>query len=189
MYAEWDDAALVTALQSGDEGAFTEIYERYWSKVFWVIYRKIKVREASEELVQDLFISLWNKRIVNQIDNLERYLMGAVKYRVIDHIRAHLTEENYSHTYRSVLVSTTQSTEEDIAANDLTLALHDSIEKLPEKTREVFRLSRIEQRSVKEIAAMLQISEKAVEYHLTKSLKLMKDHLKDFVALLLFYLN
>lgn len=183
------DSALVEALGKDNREAFAEIYERYWSRLFWVFYRKLKAKEVAEELVQDLFISLWNKRATTQIENLEHYLFSAVKYRIIDYIRAQLTRESYSVYYKAFISIENHETEETVAVNDLTFALEESIDKLPEKSREVFRLSRLEHRSIREIAKLLNLSEKAVEYHLTKALKMLRGHLKDFVAVFFFLIQ
>ena len=67
-----------------------------------------------------------------------------------------------------------------VVYDDLSEAVEQAVNKLPEKSREVFRLSRLEGRSKKEIAKLLQLSEKAIEYHLTKSLKELRVQLKDY---------
>ena len=72
------------------------------------------------------------------------------------------------------------ATDESVQFADLSKAVEEAMKKLPEKSVEVFKLSRFENQSVKEIARQLNLSEKAVEYHITKSLKVLKEHLKAF---------
>ena len=74
-------------------------------------------------------------------------------------------------------------------ARELSEAIDIATRQLPEKTRQVFRMSRFEEQSVKEIAQTMNISEKAVEYHITKSLKILRLHLKDFILLQLLFLH
>ncbi|TGD79428.1 RNA polymerase sigma factor [Hymenobacter wooponensis] len=187
LYAAWTDEALVRALQADDKLAFAEIYERYWEQLLGVAYRKLNSREAAEEVVQDLFAALWLKRHTHSIQTLHPYLLTAVKYRVIDVLKARLTQATYLERSRLQIVPEDHSTEETVAADDLSLALLDSLMQLPEHTREVFRLSRLEHQSVPEIAVRLNISRKTVEYHLTRALKVLRVSLRDFLALLLLY--
>ncbi|MBW3128323.1 MULTISPECIES: RNA polymerase sigma factor [Hymenobacter] len=182
-----DDAALVQALSDGDARAFAEIYERYWWQLFSTAQRKLGSREAAEELVQDLFTALWQKRASSQIEKLPHYLNKALQYRIIDYLRVRTTHAGYLSYRQAQPLALDRSTEEVVAADDLSVALAESITQLPESTREVFRLSRLEHQSVAEIADQLHLSPKTVEYHLTRALKLLRVRLKDFLTLLLFF--
>ena len=182
-YAHWPDAALLQALLADDRAAFAELYERYWYRVFALAHRRLNSREVAEELVQDLFATLWLKRHQHAIDNLEHYLMTAISRRVIGHLRAHHVRSAYADYCRWHQATTTEETEQALAAADLTEAFSQALLHLPEQSREVFRLSRLEHFSVQEIALRLNISTKTVEYHITKSLRLLRTHLRDFVLL------
>jgi RNA polymerase sigma-70 factor (family 1) len=183
FYVSWTDAALVEALESDNWRAFAEIYERYWYRVFTLAYRKLKSRETAEELVQELFIALWHKRAQQPIIHLENYLLVAINHRVLTYIRAHRVRTHYAAYCRKLLPEATHETEDTLAAADLSAAFLRGVELLPEKSREVFRLSRLEHQSVAEIAARLEVTPKAVEYHLTKSLKRLRMHLREFLAM------
>ncbi|QJX48891.1 RNA polymerase sigma-70 factor [Hymenobacter taeanensis] len=185
LYAACTDEALVRALRADDKQAFAEIYARYWEQLLAVAYRKLSSREAAEEIVQDLFAALWLKRHTQDIQTLQPYLLKAIKYRVIDVLKARLTQVNYQERTRLQVAPEDHSTEETVAADDLSLALVNSLMRLPEHTREVFRLSRLEHQSVPEIAVRLNISRKTVEYHLTRALKVLRVSLRDFLAVLL----
>ena len=79
-----DDKELIVLLQKNDRNAFTEIYNRYWKKLFSVAANKIKDLPEAEEIVQDIFVSIWNRRDnLTVIDTLSSYLAVSVKYRVI----------------------------------------------------------------------------------------------------------
>lgn len=179
-----DDAALVQALNDGDARAFEEIYERYWLPLFTTAQRKIGSREAAEEMVQDLFTALWHKRAENRIEKLPHYLHTALKYRIIDYLRARTTHAGYLSYRQAWPLGPDHSTEELVAAEDLSVALAESLTLLPDATREVFRLSRLEHQSIPEIADQLHVSPKTVEYHLTRALKMLRVRLKDFLTLL-----
>lgn len=184
VYTSWTNAALLEALALDDWRAFAEIYERYWYRVFALAYRKLKSRETAEELVQELFAALWHKRGQQIIVQLEEYLLVAINHRVLTYIRAYRVRAHYADYCRSLSTETTHETEELLAAADLSAAFLRSVELLPEKSREVFRLSRLEHQSVEEIAARLDVTPKTVEYHLTKSLKRLRVHLREFLTVL-----
>jgi len=188
LYASWTDAALLEAVATDDWKAFAELYERYWYRVFALAYRKLKSREAAEELGQELFAALWQKRAQQTISQLEDYLMVAINHRVLSYIRAHRIRAHYADYCRDLATEATHETEDDLAAADLSAAFLRGVELLPAKSREVFRLSRLEHQSVEEIAARLDVTPKAVEYHLTNSMKRLRMHLREFLALLLPFL-
>ncbi|WP_166647929.1 RNA polymerase sigma factor [Hymenobacter sp. UV11] len=187
-YNSWSDEALLTALLADDRDAFAELYERHWYRVFALAYRKLKVRETAEELVQDLFAMLWQKRREQAIENLEHYLASAINRRVISHLRSTQVRTAYADYCRWTQAEATRETENDLAAADLYEAFTKALLHLPEQSREVFRLSRLEHFSVHEISLHLNLSAKAVEYHLTKSMRLLRSHLRDFVVLVLVFL-
>ncbi|OUJ75642.1 hypothetical protein BXP70_04580 [Hymenobacter crusticola] len=187
-YVSWTDDALLQALATNDRTAFAELYERYWYRVFAVAYRKLKSREIAEELVQDLFATLWHKRAEQAIQQLEYYLLAAINRRVIGYLRAHQVRAAYADYCRRSQTEASQETEHDLAASDLSEAFAKALLRLPEQSREIFRLSRLEHIPVAEIALRLNLSPKAVEYHLTKSLKLLRVYLRDFTLMAVLFL-
>lgn len=192
LYASWPDATLLEAVALDNRQAFAELYERYWYRVFALAYRKLKSRETAEELVQELFATLWHKRAQHTIAQLDHYLLTAINHRVLSYIRAHQVRAHYADYCRNLRTETTHETEDVLAANDLSTAFLRGLELLPAKSKEVFRLSRLEHQSVEEIASRLGVTSKTVEYHLTKSLKLLRVHLREFMAMvapLLFFLR
>jgi len=182
-YISWTDDALLLALAADDRAAFAEIYERYWYRVFAVAYRKLKSREIAEELVQDLFATLWHKRAEQTIQQLEYYLLAAINRRVIGYLRAHQVRAAYADYCQRYQTEVSLETEHLLAATDLSEAFAKALLRLPEQSREIFRLSRLEHIPVADIAAQLNLSPKAVEYHLTKSLKLLRTYLRDFTLI------
>lgn len=182
-YKVFDDERLLTLLKSGDGAALEEIYKRYSETVFLAAFRKVRSKEVAEELVQNIFISLWAKREQAQIAKLEAYLHTAVRYQVIDYIRSKILRERYSQFAREQHSLDETASESRLLLQELSIAIDNTIKKLPQKTQEIFRLSRYEHRSVKEIAQYMNLSEKAVQYHVTQSLKFMRLHLRDFIVM------
>ncbi|WP_259015813.1 RNA polymerase sigma-70 factor [Emticicia fluvialis] len=189
-YASIGDDILVKLLTLGDKEAFEEIYRRYWRKLFQKAQRKVYAREIVEELVQDIFINLWEKRATVQIQTLEPYLFTALKYQIISHIRKQLQEEKFAAYAATESNEEINSLEETIAYHDLSQSIQQAMEQMPEKTRHIFRLNRLEGKSTREIVEMLNIPERTVEYHISQSLRFMREHLKEFLTwCLLFFLK
>jgi RNA polymerase sigma-70 factor (family 1) len=182
-YALLSDELLTKLLHAGDAGAFREIYNRYWKKLYHTALAKTHTQEIAEELVQNIFIAVWEKRSVAKIEYLESYLVRAMKYKIINYMQSVLAKENHLKIIDDHTIKEQNDSETQLLLHELNLAIHNAIEKLPAKTKVIFKLSREENRTVKEIAQLMNLSEKAVEYHITQSLKLMRLHLKDFIAL------
>lgn len=182
-YKIFTDDILSRLLRTGDEMAFQEIYQRFWKKLYAVAYRKVGVKEVAEELIQDIFEKLWNKRESVIIENLDYYLFSAVKYSVINYIKSQITEQKY---FDQLKYTDTIDTHNVFVINELSKEIEVGITALPAKTQEIFRLSRQEHLSVKEIAAKSQLSEKAVEYHITQALKSLRIHLKEYIEFCFF---
>jgi RNA polymerase sigma-70 factor (family 1) len=181
------DQELLEALNLGDEKAFDILFDRYWYKAYEAAFAKIKSRETAEEIVQDIFMSLWDKRGTLAIQNFHSYLMSSIKYKSIDLIRIRMVQQKYWAYYKEYIPQSDDTTEKSVAFDELIETLEESIVNIPEKSRKIFFLNKLEGKSVKEIAQLLHVSEKAIEYHLTKSLKELRPYLKDFISVVLLY--
>jgi RNA polymerase sigma-70 factor (family 1) len=178
------DETLINLIAIDDEKAFREIYERYWKRLFSLATFKTNSQEIAEEIVQELFVRLWERRKILMITHLESYLFTALKYQIISHLRQVIAQ-------RSVVEPTgneaSTDTEDFLTAQTIQTAIEQGIYQLPEKTQAVFRLSRFEEKSHKEIALALDLSEKSVEYHITQALKFLRVYLKDYLLVGLFW--
>jgi RNA polymerase sigma-70 factor (ECF subfamily) len=175
------DEILTKLLKADDETAFKEIYIRYWKLLFNAAYFRLASKETAKELVQNLFLSIWENRNTLSINNLQYYLQAAIKNRVINHIETTLVQKKYQQHIKETFSNQSSETEATVQYNELYLAFEKALQQLPQKTREVFKMSRFEHLSVKEIALHFNLSEKAVEYHITSSLKALRLNLKDFM--------
>jgi len=179
-YTTQADDFLVQQLLQSDERAFEEIYQRYWYKLYRFAYQQTGSKEDAEHLVHDVFASIWKRRETLQIKKLEVYLIVSVKHLTTNLIKSQITLRKYQEYLIFREIEQNSQIEDILYFDDLAQAVEQALKKLPEKTAEVFRLSRFEHRTNREIAAKLQLSEKAVEYHITQSLQFLKTHLKTF---------
>lgn len=177
---------ILQGLRSGHEDAFEQIFRRYWQRLYKIAYSKIQSHPEAEEIVQNIFSTLWEKRESLLITNLSFYLQTAVRNRSINHIRGKIMHRKYWEYYKNFIPQRNDVTENEVMYDDLSEAMAVAVKGLPEKSRQVFRLNRMEGRSVHEIADLMKLSEKAIEYHLTKSLKYLRIQLKDFILVLMF---
>jgi RNA polymerase sigma-70 factor (ECF subfamily) len=185
MYELHDDTALLSLLQQDNPGAFQAIYKRYFHKLLAVAYNRLHNLQNCEDILHDVFASLWMNRHRYQVNSLENYLATAIKFRCYDFLEK---------AGRTVLPSDDFLPEP--AADDNTLqllesrllqqALLEETNRLPEKCRLVFEASRGEGLSNREIAEKYNISLSAVENHLNKALKRLRQALKPVTACFLF---
>lgn len=180
-----NEIKLLQGLAQGDVNAFEEIFNTYWKPLFSTAFSKLQDRAEAEEIVQSIFSALWEQREKLEIENLSAYLHGAVKNRILNSIRAKVTEKKYWEYYKRFIPSVQNSTENTVVFDDLQEGLEAAVSHLPEKSRRVFQLSRFEGRTNHEIAKLLKISEKSIEYHLTKSLRELRIHMKDYITVMI----
>lgn len=185
---QYNEQSLLENLRSGSEDAFEQIFKRYWAPLYRIARAKVQSHEEAEEIIQGIFSTLWFKRESLLITNLPFYLQTAVRNRIINDLRSKVTQQKYWSYYKRFIPVQKDVTEDTVVFDDLTEALEKAVNRLPEKSRQVFKLSRLEGRSTAEIAKRLKISEKAIEYHITKSLKELRVQLKDFILVLAFVL-
>lgn len=184
---ELSDLELVALLQHAEISAFIEIYNRYWDQLFNTAYKRIKDYEACEEIVQDIFTNFWAKRQVLILTvGLSNYLHTAIRNQVIDYYRKQVIRNNFKSSLSQNDYD--NSSEQSILLEDLQYHLKHLIDQLPNKCKSIYQLSRIENRSNKEIATLLNISEKTVEGHLTKALKQLRISLSEFLVLVVLLL-
>lgn len=175
------DEMLVKLLRASDEDAFKIVYERYWKIIYLHAIKKNVPPQVAEELTQSLFVSIWEKRATSNIEHLSLYLFKAIKYKVINFIESRYAKQKDIDEISTELISD-NSTDDEILLHDLNIAINKALQLLPSKTSEIFKLSRFERFSVREIAGKMNLSEKAVEYHITQSLKLLRIQLKDYMV-------
>lgn len=179
-YSKYSDAALLPLLSKGDDKAFTEIYNRYWDKLLFVAGIKCRNLGIAEEIVQDIFLDLWNRRAELHITGeLEAYLAVSVKYRVINAQAKMKRALEYQRFTLESSVQPINTTEQWLSFHDLQHRLAGLVNKLPEKCRITYQLSREQGLSQKEVALRLHITEKAVEANLARALRSLRKSLKQ----------
>lgn len=164
-----------------DKETFERIYRNHWKMVFGVCYRYLQDEDAASELVQDIFESLWRRKNVLQVnESIEKYLAGAAKLAVFNYIRSPKQAPEFCPIQENSTTDISATTEEEVSYNDLSQRVLQLTHRLPEKSREVFELSRTQGFTNKEIAATLLVSENTVKYHISYATRFFKAGLKEF---------
>jgi RNA polymerase sigma-70 factor (ECF subfamily) len=144
-------------------------------------YARVRSKEVTEEIVQDLFVNLWDKRASLSINNMSSYIYIVIKHKVLNFIESQAVQRKYLYYHQTFTLQQEDATERTVEYNELMHVIEEGMGYLSEKTKKVFRLNRLEGRSISETADLLKLSRKAAQYHLTRSLKEMRLHLKDYI--------
>ena len=174
---------------------FDSIYINNFSRLFLFAKEYVLFDEEAENIVQDIFLMLWDKREALRVDvSLTAYLFTLVKNKCIDFLRHQMVEQMYSenvkHEYNeelNVKLFALESFDHNFSSEeDIETLLRNAIDKLPERCRLIFIKSRIEGKKYKEIAEELNLSVNTVEGQISIALKKLREELKDYLPLLLF---
>jgi len=173
------DHVLLLELKEGNSKAFDLIFRRYYDNLCRLCYSFIHDADMSQNLVQNVFIKLWERRFVmGKVSNLGGYLTVMVKNQIADYISDYKKHQFDSEFNKNIADF---STENEIQEREFEERLTISLAKLPPRCKQAFELSRFDNLSNKEIAAKMKISIKGVEALIGRSLKLLRVELSEFL--------
>ena len=173
-----NDSDLLQLLRQGDASAFQELYNRYWQNLYFLAHKRLKSAMAAEEIVQNVFLTLWNRRKTLQIEDLPPYLGAATRYAVYHYLAAEKKRAKKEEAAGKRLLKVIPG-ELLIDDKQLLEQVKRLANELPEKCRLVFIYNKIDDQALPEVAQTLNISVKTAEAHLTKALRLIRSRMKD----------
>lgn len=183
-----DDHILMNGIRSGDPAAFEELFNRYWEPLFAAAVYRLKSRDLAQDVLQELFVDLWEKRASLEIHtSVKGYLNQALKNRIINKIKSETVRDKYEKMILDHYETNPLGTEYRVSENFLNHEIRKDSALLPDRCKEVFELSRYEQLSHKEIGEKLNISPKTVENHIGKALKILHPKLKQIISFLFIF--
>lgn len=183
-YSVFNDFELAKLLKEGDQYAYTEIFERYKGLLYKHAYRLLSDQEEANDIIQDLFLTLWQKRAgLNLTTSLSSYLYSAVRNRIFDLISHQKVASKYLDSIKAFVEQGDYITDEQIRSNELSRIIEREIASLPPKMRKVFELSRTGDLSYKEIGQQLNISDKTVKQQAYNAVKILKLKINSYLAL------
>lgn len=173
-------------LHEPDEKDLARLFRFYYAELCGFARVIVKHPEIAEDIVQDVFVKLWAKRMEIQFSaSIKSYLYTATKHACLNHIDKHQRRSELLNIYLEGMAAHTENVEAHIHYQDLRKKVAGAIDDLPPRCKEVFVLSRSHFKSYQEIADELGISVKAVEQHIGKALKSLRVSLKDYLLPLL----
>jgi RNA polymerase sigma-70 factor (ECF subfamily) len=171
-YLKFTDEQLVALLNNGDQLAFAEIYRRYAESLAGFAASKLFRMEDARDIMQDLFVKLWeNREQVRITSTLQSYLFAVIRHKIIDKIRKNITREEYASALQSLACYFQPASDKQLEAKELHQAIQTSIGQLPARVKEIYQLSREEGLTNQEIAQKLNLSEQTVKNQLSTALK------------------
>jgi len=172
-----------------DKTTFEEIFKSQFKPLCSFAYKYLKDLDLAKEIVHDVFVNLWQKR--DEIDlqkSVKSYLFTSVNNRSLNHIRDNKKFVKSDYAEMNFTGDDNITDSDILVEQELKLKITQILESLPEKCRQVFELSRYEGKKYREIAIELNISEKTVEAHISKALKILKENLSEFLTVMLFFM-
>ncbi|MFK7906286.1 MAG: RNA polymerase sigma factor [Chitinophagales bacterium] len=179
------DKELLTRLQSSDEKAYRLLFDRYYEKMVITALQITKDSNIAKDAAQEVFLALWKNRERTQIkQSLSAYLKRGVINRSLNIIKSRKLHMGNT-VPDAVALPIPSKGDQLLEFQDLQKKVHQAIDELPDRCREVFVLCRFEELSHKEIAAQLNISTKTVENQMTKALKYLRGTVLPFIKMLI----
>lgn len=169
-YQDYSDEALVALLRKGDKGAFETIYRRFASDLYRYARKNVPVPEDCEEMVQDVFQSLWIRHENLMIESLRHYLLRSIRYMIIRYFRDKGVHRRYLEHYRIFATLYETGYPDSPDTETLRAMLIKALEGLPERCKTAIKLRITENLSNQEVATRMNITKRTAELYMSKAL-------------------
>ncbi len=189
---ELNEKEIVKQLSEGNSIAFSQVVSVYHERLLHFSFHYLNDKELAKDVIQDVFSDLWEKHEkLSEVNNLSSWLFTLTKnqcLKKIDYLRVRQKHADDLEKKQLDFVqgALTKLDTSPIIFNEINTILSDTLSKLPSQTRQIFELSRFEDKKNKEIAEELNISIKTVEANITKTLKILRKELKPYLPIILF---
>ncbi len=177
------DKDLIIRIKRGDEVAFELVFYKYKGKLYDFIRRSLPEEEDVESIVQEIFVKLWLNRLnLDPNQSFNGYIFAIARHEIYGHLRKLLTRKKYNEELFHSLQESANTTENQIEYQELEKIIEEIIEEMPEKRKEIFKQSRLEGLSYREISEKRNISENTVDTQIRKALNFLKKKLQNYSA-------
>jgi RNA polymerase sigma-70 factor (ECF subfamily) len=182
-YNKLTNEQLIILLKKDDQQAFTEIYNRYAKSLAGFAASKLYNLDDAKDILHDLFVKLWENRAqLNINSNLQSYLFSMIRHRIIDKIRKNVTRQEYASMQQSLSAFYQHSIDKQVEARELNLAIQKSLDQLPPRVKEIYKLSREDGLSNHEIAEKLNLSEQTIKNQVSVAIKHLRKSLTSITT-------
>jgi RNA polymerase sigma-70 factor (ECF subfamily) len=177
-----DEKQWINNIKNGDIKSFESFFRQFYQPLCEYASSLVKDYDLSEELVQDVFFQIWKKRADIKIQTtLQGYLYQSVKNECLQHIRHKAVEKKYAEKVQKDFNHTEYFPTDELVVNEISDKINSTLESLPDKCKEIFKLSRFEGLKYSEIAEKLSVSVKTVESYMGKALKIFRENLSIYI--------
>lgn len=184
-YNTFSDLELLLLTKEDNRSAFEEIYKRFYALLYIHALRKIGDSEIAQDIVQDIFVSLWKNRYILQLQSpLSAYLYSSIRYKVINVLSKQKHAQAYLDSLANYFEADRVEADHLIREKQLKSIIEKEIHALPPAMRRIFILSRFEQLTHKEIAEKLDLSEQTVRTQVKNALRILRRRLGLFTYIL-----
>ena len=175
------------SLARGDDSAFATIFDLYKKRVFGVALKMLKSEREAEEIVQDVFLSIWvAKAKLGDINDPEAYLFTITYNTIYTRLKKASRNQELLNTIIHHLTEIQNTTDETIAAHETGKLINEAVQQLPPQQRAIYELSKQEGLSYDEIADRMHLSKNTVRNHLAEAMKTIRAFLKKAAMLFVF---
>ena len=179
---------VLRQLTEGNESAFKQIYDRYWLSIYKTVKRYTKSPEVAEDIVQEIFTTLWNNRSnFREVINLEYYLITMAKNLTYKTLRKMAFEKSVKDHWSSEILQEENSMNDPILDQQYAQLIQHAAGLLPSQQKQIFHMAKVEGLSHKDIAAQLNISHLTVKTHMAKALRSIRHYLLPHLSSYLLY--
>jgi RNA polymerase sigma-70 factor (family 1) len=188
---ECPDIELLTDLKKSNFSAFNTIYAQYSKPLYVYLLHKLKDPEVCNDVLQDIFVSFWEKREQLHIEiSIKAYLYQAARYKIIDLYRLDVKYQKYLADLAEFMTIDESVITDRIDNRKKLQDIELAVNKLPEKMREIFILSRYEHQTTRDIASKTNLSPQTVKNQLSKALRILRvNYMSVDVVLLVLFLS
>jgi RNA polymerase sigma-70 factor (ECF subfamily) len=181
---------LLKRIAEDDSKAFQLFYDNYYIQIYRFTSYYIKREEIREEIVSDVFLTIWqNRRNLENINNIKAYLYTVTRNRALYFINNSKDSKNVAIDEIPLgITSEYETPEEKILNRELSDTIKEAIEKLPDRCKLIFLMAKEENLKYKEIAQVLSISEKTVNAQMVIALKKLSEKIKKYIYILFGFL-
>lgn len=184
---EYSNSDHINFIRNGNEAAFEKIFKMYFKNLHAFAYTFMKDTDIAEEIVQNVFFRIWEKKDQLQIDDsLKAYLYRSVHNESLNHIKHLKVKNSFQLQYSDHMESSNPDASSNMMASELENDIQKAINELPQQCRTIFQMSRFEQLKYQQIADQLNISIKTVENQMGKALRVLRTKLVEYLPFLLF---
>ncbi len=180
--SEWNrtDSEWAKKIRAGDSFAFDNLFRKYYKLMYGYVWSYVKDAQIAEDIVQDVFLKIWlNREILHISSSVKSYLYISMKNRALDYLKRTKVERFIDvdiATHESFIITPGG----ELNDKEIITAVHQTIEELPKRCRQIFKMKKDEGLSYSEIADILEISTNTVQTQMTRAFKYLRKHLSNF---------